>query len=320
MGQKGNYTMKDSVTIKKLSAVGLSLALAATMVAFPMAAFANESALGDEIPVVEAAEYYYVDVVDTPNDVLVGASIDFGVNGAYFEWPENLEGMHMDFKVTSGTSVGSINKHSGLFTALASGEATVTAYLVEGDKPSSGTGSQANPDGDVLAQNSLEVTVTNAIEYGFQGADITIMMQSTTLGDYENAYSSVSYVSGDAETGYVDNLGTLTADGDYYYFTVEMTNGFRDYNTPELFAARNANNIKVLDSDGYDVAVLNADNTGLLTVYATNHNSKTFTLRMAKNGAPSNGQLLFLDGFKGNNNDNSLGTTVAFDFEIPGNV
>lgn len=316
MGQKGNCTMKDGVTIKKLSALGLSLALAAAMVASPMAAFANESALGDEIAVVEAAESYYVDVVNTPSDVAVGASIDLGANGAYFEWPENLEGMHMDFKVTSGTSVGSVNKHSGLFTALAPGEATVTAYLVEGDKPSSGTGNQANPDGDVLAQNSLEVTVTNAIEYGFQGADITIKMQGTTLGDYENAYSSVSYVSGDAETGYVNSLGTLTADGDYYYFTVEMTNGFRDYNTPELFAARNANNVVLSTSDGN--SPLNASNTGDLTVVYTDQNSKTIAFAIAKSALVDQGEgsLVFESGFKGNNNNNSLGTTVTFDFTL----
>lgn len=273
---------------EKIIASAASAALAASMVVcVPGMAFATIDATQSSVAVS----------TDQVINVTAGSQVD--MTGYFKANAVSDDGQyHMDYKVTDGSGA-SINKHSGLLTATAEGTVTVTAYLTGIAQPQ---GIKDNPCNSNAVSNSVTVKVNAANAYGYQGVKNTIMITSP----------SVTAFSGSNEKGWTNTLSASTPTDGYYMFTVKMNNGFKNYNTPALFAARNAGNI-TLGIGGATVASLNGDNTGEIIIDSVDSDSKTVVVKVAADYVvPGMTELVFGEGFVGNNASNTLGTTVSF--------
>lgn len=217
---------------------------------------------------------------------------------------EPYSGTHIDFKVTEGTGVVQVNKHSGLVTANAVGTAVVTAYLVQGDQP---TQNPNNPDGTVLDSASLQITVVAASSYGFQGSPLSVKLTNHTVKMFD----------GSQESGYVNQLGAIQPDANgNYLFTIQMSHGFKDYATPLAYAQYNKDNIVLMNAEGTQtIASLNASNRGAITIDSVDNANRTITVKV--NGAQMGGnsaRVVLQSALKANKVEITLGTTVGFVF------
>lgn len=226
----------------------------------------------------------------------VGAQVD--MSGYFTESATGGDGQwHVDYKVTDG-SAATINKHSGVLTPTAEGSVTVTAYLTGISTPQ---GNKNNPCKETTVSASTVVNVSASSTYGYQGSKLGIKMSSPTVSSF----------SGSNADGWTNVLSGATATDDVYCFTVAMNNGFKNYSTADKFAKRNAGNISVVT--GSTTAVLNSDNSGNIFIKAVDVDSKTIVVGV-KSAAVTAGatQLVFASGFRGNNDNNTLGTSVSF--------
>jgi hypothetical protein len=282
-----------------LALCGAALAAAAGLALAPRAALAADATSGT----IKATTDYV--------KVKVGEQAQLNKCVSYSVSPYNGD-CHLDYAVTSGTAYGMVNKHSGVFTGSAVGTCVVTVYLIAGLNPGgtgsgSGGGTSAAPDGTVLAQCTITVDVAAAAAYGYQGGTNAIMMTSPAV---------VSFTQ-DGST-YKNDLGELSSSDGYYYFTILTSAGFRNYNTPALFADVNAGNVVLLsgDSGTSQIAALQKDNTGNLTIYSVDHDTRTVVVRVAQAAIGSgDARLTFLPGFRGNNASSILDATVYFLFD-----
>ncbi len=214
----------------------------------------------------------------------------------------NGDEWHYDYVVTSGTDI-TVNKHTGVVTAssvTADTTATVTVYLMSENAP---TGNNGKPctDFTVLDQETVTVNVTATNTYGYQGNSMTLKMTSPTVTSF----------SGSNTSGWTNQLAASTPVDGYYYFTVKLSNGFKNYNTAALFASRNADYVSVKNGSSYQY--LQSSNTGNVTIDSVDNDTKTVTVKVASSIVTSGStQLVFASGFRGNNNSNTLGCNIAF--------
>lgn len=212
---------------------------------------------------------------------------------------------HFDYVAADGTTAFTVNKHSGALTASSVSEnttGTVTVYLLAGSAPTNNSGKPCT-DYTVLSSQTVTVTVAASSTYGYQGNNMTMKMTSPAVTSY----------SGSNSTGWVNQLGSVSAASDgYYYFTVKLSSGFSKYNTASSFAERNAGNIVLKNSAG-TIDSVSADNDGSVQIYSTDNSTKTVQVRVLASAATgSNVTLVFGSGFRGNNDNNTLGCTVGF--------
>lgn len=283
-------------TRKKFLALGLSLAMACGMVA-AMPAISGGLQLSGEGVMAYATDGYSIEFVkEQPATVNVGGQVKLKT------WLSDApDGTHYDFKVTEGTSLGQVNKHSGLFTGRAIGDCVVTVYLVDGDTPSQ---NPSNPDGTILAQADLKVQVNQAAGYGYQGKNLAIRL----------ANQPVSKVTGDEASGYTNQLGTIVKQSDgSVLFEIQMTHGFSRYNSASAYAAYNAGNIQLKTSWGTNLGYLSSSNTGNVTIQDVDNATRTVWVKVS-NTVSGNLTLSFLPDLQANNKDVTLGTTVNFTF------
>lgn len=252
-------------------------------------------------------------VAGTQDDLMKNVVEAYGID------PEGSLPYHLDFLVDKSygdSSCISVNKHSGMLTALKTGEARVAICLVAADRPAQGQpGSQdpTKPDGEVVVTAYLTVTVTQpgATDYGFQGGTNAVKMTAPLVTSWKAV-----------ENGYQNELANPIqfTDGGYK-FVYETTAGFTSFNTPQGYASTNAGNIVLLNDKGVQVGVLNAANTGALTVQNTDNNTKQITLKVdpdeiSEDSESGRYQLVFKPELRANNANRVLGTTLTFDFAI----
>lgn len=208
---------------------------------------------------------------------------------------------HVDYKITSGDDIASINKHTGMLTATSTGQVVVTAYLTGIATP---TGNKNNPCVTTSVSDTITVNITSTSTYGYQGVGNTIKMTSP----------SVESFSGNNTTGWTNILeASSPASDDCYYFTIEMTNGFKDYNTALSFAGINAGNIYVQNANGTSTTSLAANNQSDVFIESVNNTTKTVEVGVDKSLVTAAGtKLVFASGFRGNSPSNTLGTTITF--------
>lgn len=283
----------------KVLAAFVSMAMACGMVA-ALPSLSTALSLNSDSVTAYADEPYEIDIVgQLPVEVTAGNQVNLT------SWvSEAYPNTHYDFKVTSGTAYGQVNKHSGQFTGTAAGSCTVTVYLVDGDAP---TKNPNNPDGTVLAQVDLPVNVSATSDYGFQGKKLAIKMNNPGVQSY----------MGSDVAGYTNELGALVPVNGKLSFTFEMTHGFNSYNSPSGFAELNNGNLLLETDEGKIVATLSTRNTGALTITAVNNSTKTVTAQVNTSGLSAGTyKLVYLSSFRANNPANTLGTTVSFRFTI----
>lgn len=216
------------------------------------------------------------------------------------------EAYHLDFKIDSSatnTCGASVNKHSGVLTTTSEGTATVIVNLVSGAKPSQNSGNPCTGF-TVLDTETFMVSATVSSAYTYQGVNNAIKMTDPSVGTF----------SGNNTDGWTNQLGAISAASDgWYYFTVQMTSGFKNNNTADLFAGINDGNVKVKDSNNSVLATLDALNSGDVRVASVDNDTKTVVIKVASSIVSSGGnKLVFETGFRGNNVSNTLGTTVTF--------
>lgn len=274
----------------KLVASVAAAAMAASMVvAVPGAAFAtyDTGSISANATTVNAHVGTQVEMADY---------FDWSASGGDGAW-------HVDYKVTDGSGA-TVNKHSGILTPTAEGSVVVTAYLTGIETP---TGNKNNPCNSDEAKCSATVTVSVAAAdaYGYQGNKNSIKMTSPAVASYAGSNSEgwKNVLSGSSST----------ISGDYYHFTVAMTNGFKNYNTALSFAGINAGMIQMTDGVDSASATLNVLNAGDLYIASVDNDSKTIDVAVAKSKVSlGTTKLVFNSGFRGNNANNTLGTTVTF--------
>ena len=211
---------------------------------------------------------------------------------------------HYDYVVASGTGV-TVNKHTGVVTAAtvaADTTVTVTVYLMADNAPTGNSGKPCTGY-TVLDQETVTVNVTATNTYGYQGNAMTLKMTSPAVTSY----------SGSNTSGWTNQLASSAPIDGYYYFTVMLSNGFSNYNTAALFATRNAGNVTISDSAGLTPYSLATDNTGNVTVDSVDVTTKTVTIKVSSDVVTTGDtRLTFSSAFRGNNNANTLGTTITF--------
>lgn len=226
----------------------------------------------------------------------VGAQVD--MSGYFTESATGGDGQwHVDYKVTDG-SAATINKHSGVLTPTAEGSVTVTAYLTGISTPQ---GNKNNPCKETTVSASTVVNVSASSTYGYQGSKLGIKMSSPTVSSF----------SGSNADGWVNVAKGATATDGYYNYTIQLNNGFKDFNTPGDFAAENSGNVEIQNETGTTVASLNSGNTGVVKIASTDTSTKTIVVSVDES-VSAGSKLVFTSGFHGNNAKNTLGTTVSF--------
>lgn len=246
--------------------------------------------------------------------------------------PSSTQPSHVDYGVISGGDIAKVTKHGGYFTATATGDVEVKAVFVKGEMPEPNPnpdGTPVFPDGEVLGTPAiLKITVTSSETYGFQGGRNAIKLITTEQGALTGyaSYNNVAYTPVSGGTVYLNSAtdinnqeGKLTAYGEganaAYYFTIQMTNGFRTYNSPEKFAEINAYQVSFQKTGSDNQEYLNETNSGALTVVKTDMTNKTIVFKLMKSAIQNgSGTLTFDSGFRGNNASNTLGTPVSFTF------
>ncbi len=273
------YRMRNRVVASAAAA-----AMAASMVvAAPGAAFATYDtgeihAKSEEA--VSTAVGAQVDMADY---------FDYSASGGDGKW-------HVDYKVTDGTAA-TVNKHSGVLTATSEGTVTVTAYLTAVKKQQI----QVNPCKETEVKATVTVEIADKTTYGFQGADVAIMMTDPTP----------TLISGNNTVGWKNALSGVSAVNGYYCFDMEMTHGFKDSDGADDFAALNAGNISVV-KNGVVIDSLTANNNTGVQIDAADSDSKTFTVAVSAKVATAGAELVFGSDFRGKSAKNKLGTTVSF--------
>lgn len=269
----------------KLVASVAAAAMAASMVvAVPGAAFATYDTGGISAKTTSAINTTVGSQVDMADYFTYSAS---GGDGAW----------HVDYKVTDG-SAATVNKHSGKLTASAEGDVEVTAYLTDIATPQQ---QPTNPCEETDVTATVTVHVNAADSYGYQGDKLGIKMTSPT----------VTAFSGSNSEGWINTVSGATETDGVYYFTIAMNNGFKTYNTAKKFAARNAGNISVVTSSA--TATLDSENESVVFIDSVDINAKTIVVGIDSSAVATEGtQLVFASGFRGNNDSNTLGTTVTF--------
>ncbi len=274
------YRMRNRVVASVAAA-----AMAASMaVAVPGAAFAT----------------YGTGEIHAKSDEVVSATVGAQVNMAdYFSYSASGgDGKwHVDYKVTDGTGA-TVNKHSGVLTPTAEGDVTVTAYLTGVETQ---TGTKNNPCEDTDVSATVTVRVAKASSYGYQGNKLGIKMTDPIVSDY----------TGSNEEGWTNVAKGAIATSGYYNYTIQLNNGFKDLSTAEGFAAVNAKNIELRDASGNTLTFLKKNNNGDVKIVSVDVDSKTIVVSVAATATDAC-QLVFKDGFRANNPDNTLGTTVTF--------
>ncbi len=269
---------------QKLIASAVAAMMAATMVV--------------AVPGTALATYDSGSITATASEVsaYVGAQVD--MSGYFTESATGGDGQwHVDYKVTDG-SAATINKHSGVLTPTAEGTVTVTAYLTGISTP---VKNPSNPCEETTVSASTVVNVSASSTYGYQGSKLGIKMTSPTVSSF----------SGSNADGWVNVAKGASATDGYYNYTIQLNNGFKNYYTADLFAGINAGNIELRDAAGNVSSTLSSKNTGDVKITSVDVDSKTIVVSVSA-AATSATQLVFTSGFRGNNANNTLGTTVAF--------
>lgn len=274
---------------EKIIASAASAALAASMVVcVPGMAFATYDT-GSITP------------VSTSLEVVAGSQTDLS---KFFSYKTTGgDGVcHVDYKITGGSGA-TVNKHSGILTATSAGDVTVTAYLTGIAQPAKEPNNPCNST-EAKVSSSISVKINSTSTYGFQGIGGNAIKMTST---------AVDSVAGNDAEGWTNYLAASTPIDGYYHFTIQMTNGFKDHNTPLAFAERNKNNIVLKDSDGEIIDTLSAKNNTGVKIDAVDSGSKTISVSVSTALVTSgNTRLVFESGFVGNNDKNTLGIPVAF--------
>jgi hypothetical protein len=275
-----------------LALCGAALAAAAGFALAPRAALAADATSG-KITVNTSTVIIEVGQQVNINRCISVSAVPY--NGDY----------HLDFLITSG-SCGTMPKHTGIFTGTAVGTATVMVYLMAGLATTGGgnPGSLCDATKKIAEAGPITVKVNSSEDYGFQGGNITIKMT-----DPEPDVVSIS------GSTYINEIEDPLVVGGKYVFKMEMSAGFRDYDGAPAFAHRNAGNIVLRDANGSQLAALDGDNTGPLTILSASHAARTFEVGVDQGVVPGDGAVLvFLPTFRGNNDTATLNATVQFQF------
>lgn len=294
---------KRVVSVFAAAALSLSMVGAVTLTtAAP--AYADDSGIEAQADGDATNGHIGVQTANLPVKVEAGTDVTLS---QFFSWTANGTA-HVDYKITStgGTQYGSVNKHSSIFTGLAATPdnttVTVTAYLVPGAAP---TGNKNNPCTEVvLSKAEIPVQVTPTTTYGFQGTDNAVKMITPNVTSY----------SGSIAEGYTNVAEPVANQGGYYYFTFETIAGFRNYDTPEKYAAYNYDQITAVDADELNSYNLNAQNTGAVTISNVDVANQRITVKVDASAIGSEGQLIIHKGLKANNRDRVVGAELTFDF------
>lgn len=243
--------------------------------------------------------------------VQIGNTLDMHAgegSDVQFKITTTVEGAyHVDYKITATEDGGAanINKHSGILTPQSAGKVTVTAYLLDCAQPS---GVNTNPcfDENVIGTASKTVTITagDVSDYGWQGEDVQILMNSFD--------PTVNVSASDPENGiYVNTLTGVQAANGFYSFAVSQSSG-----TGGNYAQFVSNNAgKITLTRGQNATSVATLGDGILTLEGTAQ-SNDVTVQIPESALSSgNYTLTFDSGYKAGNGK-TLGATVSFTFSI----
>lgn len=222
---------------------------------------------------------------------------------------ENTEAAyHVDYAITNtddNTGAATINKHSGILTPSEAGTVTVTAYLLDCEQPSQ-VSSTPCYDENVIATATKTVTITdNTGDYGFQGNDLQIKLDTTQY--------TVSVDPSSTSSAYVNNVSGITAVGGVVSIDYSQNYGIGNRSIGQ-YASLNAGKITLKDASGEVVRSLGTN----MSLSLADETVKTDITLMFSTAGLTSGEtytLVFDPTYiAGNNQASQLGASVSFVF------
>ena len=222
---------------------------------------------------------------------------------------------HIDW-TSSDTSVATISKHNGVVTVLSAGSVTFTATVMDGAKPSGGSGGTSCTTSTGYETASISFTVATSTSYGYQGTGGNTMLLTALNGttvSASNVTAGVLY-SGSSISGYENIINSPTASAGIVSFGFTMSAGVNNFQ-PTTFNSVCVSEItiqKYYDGLGW------LSECGINTVSESNFDSSTHVITIYSSNSLSAGtyQITFGSNVCGNNTSKKLGVPVSFTFDV----
>lgn len=267
--------------------VGIVMSMMMVVAMMPGAAFAQSVVAGYDVDINE------------PGTLLTGEAPNITAD---ITTPDG-EVAHVDWS-SSDKTVAKVSTHKGKLQALSAGTAQITATVYAGEAPAgTGDGSATGCTTEVLATDTITVTVIQSTAYGFQGIGGQTMMMVNP--------SDITGGELDADLGYYNMINTpMTLNGNSCDFVFTMTAGMNNF-SEEGFKTNSLPHIKILDENGNEVVGSDVEvpKTGWY-----DSASKQITITATGLAAGKTYVLEFGAGVRGNSADKTLGVPVDFEF------
>ncbi len=277
-------------TRKNKVIVSVVLSLMMVFAMMPGMAFAASAAPGADVAATAVENSITINpltkTVYVGDEITMSATVSTEVDPYHVEWS------------SSDKNVATISKKNAKLLGLNAGTTTITATLF------SGADTEENPT--LLATATMDVTVVESEEYGFQGTKgqtmkLTKPSDIMVLEIEKNEAGEI--------TGYVNAIeNSIAPENGVYKFEFTMSAGMNNFK-PTVFEQSSLPYIKILNADGSAVV------TGL-TYGGYDATSKTITLNVPAGelNADTEYVLEFGAEVQGNSADKTLGVPVSFNF------
>lgn len=250
---------------------------------------------------------------DANSTIYTGDSFTLTVSDPDFS---NSTTNHIDW-TSSDTSVATISKHNGVVTVLSAGSVTFTATVMDGAKPSGGSGGTSCTTSTGYETASISFTVATSTSYGYQGTGGNTMLL-TALGGSTVSSSNVTagiLYNGTTISGYENTISSPTATTGTVTFGFTMSAGFNNFQ-PTNFNDYCVSEITITKYN--TLSKVWVSYCGISDVSANDFDSTNSVLTISSDTSLGTGKykITFGANVRGNNPNKILGVPVSFIFDV----